>query len=365
MRILITGANGFVGRNLSVSLPEHELYLYDIDSSLEQFDVFCKDAEFVFHLAGVNRPNDPKEFMDGNFGFTSLLLNTLKKHNNTCPIVFSSSTQVALDNPYGLSKLASEDLLRLYDVETGAKVIVYRFPNLFGKWCRPNYNSAVATFCYNIARDMPVTINDPGIELTVVYIDDAIEEFKRALSGNPSDFVTHKATLGYIVQLLYEFKNSRDALTVPDVDDPFIKKLHATYLSYIPMENFSYPLKMNVDTRGSFTEMLRTKHHGQFSVNITKPGIVKGNHWHHTKCEKFLTVSGEGLVRFRKVTDDKVFEYVVSGNNMEVIDIPPGYTHNIENTGNENLVTLIWCNESFDSERPDTEFLEVYQSTGF
>jgi UDP-2-acetamido-2,6-beta-L-arabino-hexul-4-ose reductase len=359
MRILVTGANGFVGKNLCVSLPEHELYRYDLDTDPALLDGYCQNADFVFHLAGVNRPKDPKEFMEGNFGFTSVLLDTLKKHGNTCPIVLSSSTQAALDNPYGQSKRAGEDLLKTYGKETGARVIIYRFPNLFGKWCRPNYNSAIATFCHNIARGLPITVNDPKFELTVVYIDDLIDEFRRVLAGNPSEVVTHKATLGHIVELLEGFRDSRNTLSVPDLSDPFGKKLHATYLSYLPEDGFSYPLKMNVDNRGSFTEILRTEHHGQFSVNIAKPGIVKGNHWHHTKNEKFLVVSGEGVIRFRRIDSHDIIEYRVSGSKMEVLDIPPGYTHNIENTGNVDLVTFMWCNERFDPEKPDTIFLEV------
>lgn len=359
MKILITGANGFVGKNLCISLAEHELYRYDVDTDSSLLDDYCQNAEFVFHLAGVNRPKDPKEFMENNFGFTSVLLDCLKRHGNTCPIVLSSSTQAALDNPYGQSKRAGEELLRAYSAETGAKVIIYRFPNLFGKWCRPNYNSAIATFCYNIARDLPITINDPSVELTVSYIDDVIDEFKRALEGNPSEPVTHKVTLGRIVELIESFRDSRKALSVPDLSDPFVKKLHATYLSYLPENGFSYPLKMNVDNRGSFTEILRTDHHGQFSVNITKPGIVKGNHWHHTKCEKFLVVSGEGIIRFRRIDDTEIIEYHVSGDKLEVVDVPPGYTHNIENTGSTDLISFIWCNERFDPQRPDTIFLEV------
>lgn len=359
MKILITGANGFVGKNLCVSLPEHELYRYDVDSDPSLLDSYCKDADFVFHLAGVNRPKDPKEFMEGNFGFTSVLLETLKKHGNTCPIVLSSSTQAALDNPYGHSKLAGENLLRDYGEATGAKVIIYRFPNLFGKWCRPNYNSAVATFCHNIARDLPITVSDPEIELTLAHIDDVLDEFSCALNGNPSEPVTHKATLGFIVELLESFRDSRETLSVHDLSYPFVKKLHTTYLSYLPEDKFAYPLKMNTDKRGSFTEILRTEHHGQFSVNITKPGVVKGNHWHHTKCEKFLTVSGEGVVRFRRIDGEKVIEHRMCGNKLEVLDIPPGYTHNIENTGDVDLITFIWCNERFDPNRPDTIFQEV------
>ncbi|MCL2057172.1 MAG: capsular polysaccharide biosynthesis protein CapF [Oscillospiraceae bacterium] len=359
MKILITGADGFVGRNLCASLTGHELYRYDIDTDPPLLDSYCRDAEFVFHLAGVNRPEDPKEFMAGNFGFTSLLLETLKKYANTCPVVLSSSAQAALDNPYGRSKLAGEGLLYAYGEETGAKVIVYRFPNLFGKWCRPNYNSAVATFCHNIARGLPITVSDPKIELTLAYIDDVLDEFGRALNGAPAQAVTHKATLGRIVGLLESFRDSRGLLSLPDLSDPFTKKLHAAYLSYLPEDEFAYPLKMNIDERGSFTEILRTGHHGQFSVNITKPGIVKGNHWHYTKNEKFLVVSGKGVLRFRRIDDDKVVEYHISGDKMEIVDVPPGYTHNIENTGDADMIMFIWCNEQFDPQRPDTIYLEV------
>ena len=359
MKILITGANGFVGKNLSAFLPRHELYRYDVETDPSLLDNYCRDAGFVFHLAGANRPADPKEYMEVNFGFTALLLETLKKHGNTCPIVLSSSTQAALNNPYGQSKLAGENLLKEYGKKTGAKVIIYRFPNLFGKWCRPNYNSAVATFCFNIARGLPVTINDPNTELTLAYIDDVLIEFQHALEGAESEIITYKETLGRIVELLESFRDSRMTLSVPNTADPFVKKLHATYLSYLPEDKFLYPLKMNVDSRGSFTEILRSKYHGQISVNISKPSIVKGNHWHHTKVEKFLVVSGEGVIRFRLINSGDVTEYRVSGEKLEVVDIPPGYAHNIENTGKVDLVTLMWCNELYNPERPDTIFLEV------
>jgi len=360
MQILITGSNGFVGKNLTFSLPEHELYLYDTDTDPALLDEYCKDAQFVFHLAGINRPENLDEFMSGNFGFTSLLLNTLKKHNNICPIVFSSSTQATLDNPYGHSKLACENLLRTYAEKTGAPVIIYRFPNLFGKWCRPNYNSAIATFCYNLARDLPITVSSPDTELTVMYIDDVINELRNALGGKSEDFVTYEVTLGHIVGLIEEFKSGKKELSVPDVSDSFAMKLYSTYLSYLPTSGFAYPLRMNVDNRGSFTEILRTEHHGQFSVTITKPGIIRGNHWHHTKVEKFLTVSGEGVVRFRRVDDTEIIEYKVSGDKHEVIDIPPGYTHNIENTGSNDMITFMWCTECFDPEHPDTASVDVY-----
>jgi len=359
MRILITGANGFVGKNLCVSLPEHELFRYGADSARSLLDGYCRDADFVFHLAGVNRPKDEKEFMEVNFGFTSILLDSLKKHGNACPIVMSSSTQAALDNPYGRSKRAAEDLIRVHGAETGAEFFIHRLPNLFGKWCRPDYNSAVATFCHHIARNLPVTVSDPDIELTLAHIDDVVDGFKGALDGNPREIVTHRATLGRIVELLESFRDSRDTLSVPDLSDRFIKKLHATYLSYLPENLFSYPLRMNLDNRGSFTEILRTEHHGQFSVNVARPGIVKGNHWHNTRNEKFLVVGGEGVIRFRRINGGEVIEYRVSGDRMEVVDIPPGYAHNIENTGQADLITFMWCSERFDPARPDTVFLEV------
>jgi UDP-2-acetamido-2,6-beta-L-arabino-hexul-4-ose reductase len=359
MKILVTGANGFVGKNLCASLPEHELRKYDIDTDPSLLDSYCKDADYIFHLAGINRPEDPQEFITGNVDFTSRLLKNLKKHSNTCPIVVSSSKQAELDNPYGRSKLAGEKLLKEYGDETGAKVIIYRLPNLFGKWCKPKYNSAVATFCYNISRDLPITVSDPSNELTLTYIDDLIDEFKLALGGNPTEPIKYKATLGYIVELIKGFKLSRSTLSVSDLNDPFIKKLHATYISYLPEDRLSYPLKMNIDERGSFTEILRTEHHGQFSVNITKPGIMKGNHWHHTKVEKFLVVSGEGVIRLRQIDNSEVIVYNVSGKNLEVLDIPPGYTHNIENTGNMDMITFMWCNERFNPDKPDTNYLEV------
>ena len=380
MNILVTGARGFVGQNLSAALKNiqdgkdkttgvtRELCLmpYDLDTDPKLLDEYCSKADFVFNLAGVNRPKDPAEFMSGNFGFSSTLLETLKKHHNTCPVLLSSSIQAMLDNPYGQSKKAGEELFFTYGRETGAKVLVYRLPNLFGKWCRPNYNSAVATFCYNIAHDLPITVNDRSAQMTLVYIDDLVAEFLRALQGKENregDYcrvpVEHKITLGEIVDLLYSFKASREDRSVPDMTDPFTKKLYASYLSYLPEGGFSYPLKMNEDNRGSFTEILRTADRGQFSVNISKPGITKGNHWHNTKNEKFLVVSGRGVVRFRKIGETVVQEYFVSGDKLEVVDIPTGYTHNIENLGETDLVTFMWCNECFDPNYPDTYFEEV------
>ena len=381
MRILVTGAKGFVGKNLCATFKNIaegkdksfgidsniEVFEFDIDTDVSLLDTYCKDCDFVFHLAGVNRPETEDEFMKGNFGFTSTLLDTLKKYNNICPVMISSSIQAELDNPYGLSKKAGEDLIFSYSDETGAKVLVYRLPNLFGKWCRPNYNSAVATFCNNIAHDLPITVNNRDVNMTLVYIDDLVSELISALKGEENKNgvfckvpVEHKITLGEIVDLIYSFKESRENKSVLDMTDgSFSKKLYSTYLSYLPEDKFSYPLKMNVDNRGSFTEILRTADRGQFSVNISKPHITKGNHWHHTKNEKFLVVSGNGVIRFRKIGEEKVIEYFVSGDKLEVVDIPTGYTHNIENLGDTDMVTFMWCNECFDPNKPDTFFEEV------
>lgn len=382
MKILVTGAKGFVGQNLIATLnnirtgkdksfglsEDFTIYEYDIDSNPALLDAYCTDCDFVFNLAGVNRPKDQKEFMEGNFGFASTLLDTLKKHSNNCPIMISSSIQAELDNPYGQSKKAGEDLIFSYGEETGASVYVYRFPNVFGKWCRPNYNSAVATFCNNIANDLPIQVNDPSVTMHLVYIDDVVAELILALKGQAHKDekgychvpVIHEVKLGEIVELLYSFKKSREDRSVPDMTaGGFSKKLYATYLSYLPTDKFSYPLKMNVDERGSFTEILRTADRGQFSVNISKPGITKGNHWHHTKNEKFVVVSGKGLIQFRKIDGDEVIDYHVSGDEIQVVDIPTGYTHNIINEGDTDLITFMWCNECFDPEHPDTYFLEV------
>lgn len=381
MKILVTGAKGFVGKNLVAELKNIKdgkaknynltnditIYEFDIDTPADLLDGFCRDCDFVFNLAGVNRPENPDEFMKGNFGFASTLLDTLKKYNNTCPVMLSSSTQAELDNPYGKSKRAGEELFFEYGRQTGARVLVYRFPNVFGKWCRPNYNSAVATFCNNIANDLPIQVNDRNHKMTLVYIDDVVRELISALSSEETregEFckvpVEHSTTLGEIVDLIYSFKESRNNLSVPDMTDGgFAKKLYSTYLSYLPKGKFSYPLKMNVDNRGSFTEILRTSDRGQFSVNISKPHITKGQHWHHTKNEKFLVVSGKGVIRFRKIDSDEVIEYFVSGDKLEVVDIPTGYTHNIENLGDTDMVTFMWCNECFNPEKPDTYFLEV------
>lgn len=382
MNILVTGAKGFVGRNLisqlrniqygkaknyAISGQEIKVFEYDIDSDPAELEVYCKDADFVFNLAGVNRPKDPVEFMRGNFGFVSQLLDTLKKYDNRCPVMISSSIQAELDNPYGESKRAGENLLFNYAKETGAKVLVYRFPNLFGKWCRPNYNSAVATFCHNMAHDLPIQVNDPSVLMRLVYIDDVVDELIAALSGKEhkeGNFcyvpTIHTITLGEIVELIESFKGMPDNLEVPKLDDPFTKKLYSTYLSYLPKEKFSYPLKMNVDNRGSFTEIIRTADRGQFSVNISKPGITKGEHWHHTKNEKFVVVKGHGLIQLRKIGTDEVISFDVSGDRIEVVEMIPGYTHNIINLSEtEDLVTFMWCNECFDPNRPDTYFEKV------
>lgn len=382
MNILVTGAKGFVGRNLisqlrniqygkaknyAISGQEIKVFEYDIDSDPAELEVYCKDADFVFNLAGVNRPKDPVEFMRGNFGFVSQLLGTLKKFENRCPVMISSSIQAELDNPYGESKRAGENLLFNYAKETGAKVLVYRFPNLFGKWCRPNYNSAVATFCHNMAHDLPIQVNDPSVMMRLVYIDDVVDELIAALSGKEhkeGDFcfvpIIHTITLGEIVELIESFKGMPDNLEVPKLDDPFTKKLYSTYLSYLPEEKFSYPLKMNVDNRGSFTEIIRTADRGQFSVNISKPGITKGEHWHHTKNEKFVVVKGHGLIQLRKIGTDEVISFDVSGDRIEVVEMIPGYTHNIINLSEtEDLVTFMWCNECFDPNCPDTYFEKV------
>ena len=381
MKILVTGAKGFVGRNLCAQLRNirdgkarwyegvavEKIYEYDVDSAPEELEAWCRDADFVFNLAGVNRPKDPVEFMAGNFGFASTLLETLRRHGNRCPVMVSSSIQAALDNPYGESKRAGEELMFGYAKETGARVLVYRFPNVFGKWCRPNYNSAVATFCNNIANGLPITVNDPNAVLNLVYIDDVVDELIGALAGKEhrqGDFcvvpVTHTVRLGDIVDLLHSFKDMRDNLQVPDLGDAFTKKLYSTYLSYLSAEGFRYPLKMNVDARGSFTEIIRTPDRGQFSVNVSRPGITKGEHWHHTKNEKFLVVKGHGLIRMRKVGTEEVVEFEVSGERLEIVEMIPGYTHSIVNLSEtEEMVTFMWANEAFDPGRPDTYFERV------
>lgn len=396
MKVLVTGAKGFVGRNLCAQLNNiltgkakcygdltiEAVYEYDIDSTLEQLDAYCADCDFVFNLAGVNRPQNQEEFMQGNFGFASTLLDTLKKHHNNCPVMISSSIQATLagrfgTSEYGKSKKAGEELMFQYGEETGSKVLVYRFPNLFGKWCRPNYNSAVATFCNNIANDLPITVNDPAVELELLYIDDLVEEMIAALKGEEHrcEFdgvetvltengrycaapATHKVTLGEIVDLLEQFKNQPATQVIPEIPaNSFAKKLWSTYLSYLPKEKVSFPLKMNVDPRGSFTELLRSKNCGQVSINISKPGITKGQHWHNTKWEFFIVVAGHGLIQERKVGTDEVIEFEVSGDKIEAVHMLPGYTHNIINLSDtEDLVTVMWANENFDPNRPDTYF---------
>lgn len=399
MKILVTGAKGFVGKNLVAQLKNIKdgkarcygnltidaIYEYDVDNTIEELDCFCRDCDFVFNLAGVNRPQNQEEFMQGNFGFASTLLNTLKKYGNKCPVMISSSIQATLagrfgTSEYGKSKKAGEELMFQYSEETRAKVLVYRFPNLFGKWCRPNYNSAVATFCNNIANDLPIQVNDRSTELELLYIDDLVEEMIAALKGEEHrcEFegvetilttdgrycaapITHKVTLGEIVDLLESFKEQPHTLVVPEIPyNSFAKKLYSTYLSYLPKEKVSFPLKMNVDDRGSFTELIKTLNCGQVSINISKPGITKGQHWHNTKWEFFIVVSGHGLIQERKIDSDEVIEFEVSGDKIEAIHMLPGYTHNIINLSEtENLVTVMWANEAFDPNRPDTYFEKV------
>jgi len=369
MKILVTGAHGFIGKNLISELKNRnytEIFEYDINTKSDLINQYCRQADFVFHLAGVNRPKKESEFMEGNFEFTSILLDTLKKSHNTCPVMIASSTQAVLKNPYGASKKAGEQLLVDYAKETGTKILIYRFPNVFGKWCKPNYNSVIATFCHNIAREMPITVTDPTVKMNLIYIDDVVNELINALDGNENKAAklcevkpVHEMTLGGIVDLVYSFKESRELRSIPDMSDSFSKKLYSTYLSYLPESEFSYELRMNKDVRGSFTEFIKTPDRGQVSINILKPGSTKGNHWHHTKNEKFLVVAGIGVIRFRKMSSDKVIEYFVSSEKLEVVDIPVGYTHNIENLGTSDMVTIMWVNEVFDLEKPDTYFVEV------
>ena len=369
MKILVTGAKGFIGKNLIAELRNreyNEIFEFDRDTDISLLNEYCKSVEFVFHLAGVNRPKDQSEFMEGNWGFTSVLLDALKKNNNRCPVMISSSIQAELDNPYGISKKAGEDLLLSYSQQTGAKVLVYRLPNVFGKWCKPNYNSAIATFCHNIAHDLPIKVNDKNVLMNLVYIDDVVNELINSLEGKENQVdvfcevpVFYNVTLGEIVDLIYEFKRSREDKLVPNMSDGFTKKLYSTYLSYLPKDRFNYELKMNVDQRGSFTEFLKTPDRGQISINISKPGITKGNHWHHTKNEKFLVISGKGVIRFRRIDSQEVIEYYVSGEKMEVIDIPTGYAHNITNVGEFDLITIMWANEIYNPQVSDTHYMEV------
>jgi len=399
MRILVTGAKGFVGRNLCEALKNlrdgkdktrpslkiDEVWEYDIDSVYEQLQDWCQKANFVFNLAGVNRPKETSEFMEGNFGFASTLLDTLKKYGNQCPVMLSSSQQASLtgrfgNSEYGRSKKAGEDLFLNYQEKTGAKVLIYRFPNLFGKWCRPNYNSAVATFCNNIANDLPIQVNDPSVEMELLYIDDLVEEMLDALQGREHrcEFdglevitssegrycycpVTHHVKLGEIVDLIHHFAEQPKTLMIPEIPEgSFAKKLYSTYLSYLPKEKVAFPLKMNVDDRGSFTELVHTLNSGQVSINISKPGITKGQHWHNTKWEFFIVVAGHGLIQERKIGTDEVIEFEVSGDHIQCIHMLPGYTHNIINLSEtENLVTVMYCNEIFDPNKPDTFFEKV------
>lgn len=398
MKVLVTGAKGFVGKNLVESLKNirdgkdqtrkitiKEIYEYDLDSSLEELEIYTRNCDFVFHLAGVNRPRNDEEFMKGNFGFTSQLLDFLKKYKNRCPIMISSSIQATLvgryaKSAYGKSKLAGEELMFAYEKETNANVLVYRFPNLFGKWCRPNYNSVIATFCYNIANDLPIQVNDSSTELEWLYIDDLIEEMLEALQGNAhhchyediravSDSngqycycpITHKETLGTIVNLLNLFHQQPKTLFIPEIEDQsFAKKLYSTYLSYLPKEKIIVPLNMKIDDRGSFTELLKSKKCGQISVNISKPGITKGEHWHHSKWEFFIVVSGHGLIQERKIGTDEIIEFEVSGDKIEAVHMLPGYTHNVINLSDaQDLVTVMWANEPFDPAHPDTYFEKV------
>lgn len=368
MDILVTGAKGFIGKNLTTELKSlgHNVFEYDINSAEQDLKYYCSKAEFIFHLAGINRPKKESEFMEGNCDFTTALINNLKDSGNKCPVLMSSSIQAELNNPYGESKKAGEMVLFDYAKTNKVKVFVYRLPNVFGKWCKPNYNCAIATFCYNIAHNKPITITDRDISMTMVYIDDVVKEFISKLSDCSSESekilsvkTTYQATLGKITDLIYSFKESRQNLSIPDMSDMFTKNLYSTYLSYLPENEFAYPLKMNIDNRGSFTEILRTSDRGQFSVNISKTGITKGNHWHNTKNEKFVVVSGTGEINFRKINSDEIITYKVSGEKIEVIDIPVGYTHNIINTGKTDLVTFMWCNECFNKDNPDTYFLEV------
>lgn len=369
MKILVTGAGGFIGKNLIEQLryiDDITIYKYDIDTKAELLDEYTKDCDYVYHLAGINRPKSEEEFMQGNCDFTKTLLDSLERNGNKATIVVSSSIQAELDNPYGVSKKAGEEAVFEYSKRTGAKVVVYRFPNVFGKWCRPNYNSAVATFCHNIARDLPIKVNDPSVLMHLVYIDDVCNELISITKGQEhvSDgygFVptVYDVMLGDIPKLIYKFKESRTTLRLADYSEGFEKKLYSTYLSYLPEDKFSYPLEMHVDNRGSFTEFLKTDERGQVSVNISHPGIVKGNHWHNTKNEKFLVVSGKGLIKLRKVGSDEVIEHYVSGDKLEVVDIPCGYTHSIANIGDTDMATVMWVNEVFNPDVPDTYFEEV------
>ena len=370
MKILVTGANGFVGKNLIAELMNRgykEIFKFSRETDLAVLDTYSKECDFVFHLAGVSRPKEEREFMDGNYELTGKLLGFLKKNDNKSPVLFTSSIQAELDNPYGRSKRAAENLLSFYSKETGAKAIIYRLPNLFGKWCKPNYNSVVATFCHNIARNIDIQINNPNAELTLCYIDDVITEFIRVLEGNDSRNEnglylipeTHKTTVGEVAEKLFSFKNNRESLIMPSLEKVFDRALYSTLLSYLEEDNFSYKLKKNVDNRGWLAEFIKSKETGQIFISKTKPGITRGNHWHHTKVEKFLVIQGEAIIKFRKIDSEKILEYKVNGDMPEVVDIPVGYTHSIENTGEEDVITLFWACEIFNPEKPDTYFVEV------
>ena len=374
MNILITGARGFMGKNLRSALTgrygdAHRLMLLDMPHTEEELLAAAAEADFVFHLAGVNRPTDPADFQKGNADFTRQLLTLLKERGNRPPVLLSSSIQAALENPYGQSKLSAEQAVADYGRETGSAVYLYRLPNVFGKWSRPNYNSAVATFCHNVARGLPITVNDPSVTLRLVYIDDVVEEFLRAMEGQPhreGEWCTvqpvHEVNLGHMAELIQSFPALRDSLTAPDQSDPLVKKLYATYLSFLPPEDFSRPTVTHADQRGSFTELLHMGSRGQVSLNVSKPHITKGDHWHQTKHEKFIVLQGEGVIRFRKVGDSTVIAYKVSGENLTVVDIPTGYTHSIENTGDTDMLTLMWANEVFDPAHPDTLRLPVLET---
>ena len=374
MNILITGARGFMGKNLRSALTgrcgdAHRLMLLDMPHTEEELLAAAAEADFVFHLAGVNRPTDPADFQKGNADFTRQLLTLLKERGKRPPVLLSSSIQAALENPYGQSKLSAEQAVAGYGRETGSAVYLYRLPNVFGKWSRPNYNSAVATFCHNVARGLPITVNDPSVTLRLVYIDDVVEEFLRAMEGQPhreGEWCTvqpvHEVNLGHMAELIQSFPALRDSLTAPDQSDPLVKKLYATYLSFLPPEDFSRPTVTHADQRGSFTELLHMGSRGQVSLNVSKPHITKGDHWHQTKHEKFIVLQGEGVIRFRKVGDSTVIAYKVSGENLTVVDIPTGYTHSIENTGDTDMLTLMWANEVFDPAHPDTLRLPVLEN---
>lgn len=371
MKLLITGARGFIGKNLIAELRNRgydDLYCCDRDTPNEELQQYLSDCKFVFHLAGINRPDNPREFMEGNCDFTTTLIEGLRAQRNCVPVLMTSSIQAELDNPYGISKRAGEEVLIAYGQETGVRVLLYRLPNVFGKWCKPNYNSVIATFCHNIAHDLEIQIDNPDTMMNLVYIDDVVGEFIDGLEGKENRIgetcrvsTTYTATLRWLAQRIRSFKESRSTLMIPDMKNELEKKLYSTYLSYLPEENFSYLLKMNKDTRGSFTEFIKTPERGQISVNILRPGIIKGNHWHHTKNEKFLVVHGKACIQFRKINSKQVLEYHVSSDIMEVVDIPTGYTHNIINEGEDELVTVMWANETFNPDCPDTYFLKVVE----